>query len=76
MRYRVIVSWSIYIDRVLSDFYHVGCCSHCLCICDDCSNHPGFLGIETSAVLGDESSLKDCLSGLTKMAWVRGGSNL
>ena len=72
----VIVCQSIYINRVLSGSCCIGCSSHCLCICDDYSNHPGFLGIETSGVLEDESSLKDCLSRPTKTVCIRGGSNL
>ena len=68
--------WGVYINRVFSSFCHIGCSSHCLYICDDCSDHPGFLGIETPGILGDESLLKDHLSGLTKMVWVRGGGDL
>ena len=72
----IIMCWGIYINRVLSGSCHIGCSSHCLCICDDCSDHPSPLGIETSGILGDESSLKDCLPGSMKMAWIRGDSNL
>ena len=76
MRCGVVVCWGVYIDRVLSGSYCVGCSSHCLYICDDCSDHPGSLSIKTPGILGDESSLKDCLSGPTKTVWVRGDGNL
>ena len=75
-RCRVVVCQGVYIDRILSGSCCVGCSSHCLCICDDCFDHPGSLGIETPGILGDESPLKDHLSGPIKMAWVRGDSDL
>ena len=76
MRCWIIVYQSVYINRVLSGSCHIGCSSHCLCISDDCPNHPGSLGIEAPGILEDEFPLKDCLPGPTKTAWVRGDGNL
>ena len=66
----------IYINRVFSGSHHIGCSSHCLCVCNDYSDHPSFLSIETPGILEDESSLKNRLSGPMKTAWVGGGGNL
>ena len=72
----IVMCWDIYINGIFPSPCCIGCSSHCLCVCDDRSDHPGSLGIETPSILGDESPLKDCLSGLTKTAWVRGGGDL
>ena len=73
---RIVICWGIYINGIVPSPHCIGCSSHCLCICDDHSDHPGSLGIETPGILEDESSLKDRLSGPTKTAWIRGGGNL
>ena len=74
--YGIITCRGVYVNGVLSGSCRIGCGSHCLCICNDCPDHSGSLGIETPGILGDESSLKDCLPGLTKTVWVRGDGNL
>ena len=73
---RIVMCWGIYINGIFPGPCCIGCSSHCLCVHNDRSDHPGFLGVETPSILGDESPLKDRLSGLTKMAWVRGGGDL
>ena len=73
---RIVMCWGIYINGVFPGPHCIDYSSHCLCVCNDCSDHPGSLGIETPGILGDESPLKDHLSGLTRMVWVRGGGNL
>ena len=72
----VVMCQGIYIDGVFSGSCHIGCSSHCLCVCNDHSDHPGSLSIETPGILGDESPLKDSLLGMSKMVWVGGGGNL
>ena len=68
--------WGVHIDRVLPGSCCIGCCGHCFHIQDNGSDQPGSLGIETPGILGDESSLKDSLSGVLEIAWVGGGGNL
>ena len=68
----IVMCGGIYIDGVFPGPCYISCGSHCLCICDDRSDHPGSLWVETSGILGNESSLEDCLPGLTKAAWVGG----
>ena len=76
MRCGVIASWSIYIDWILSDSCCIGYCSYRFCIRDNGSDQPGPLSIETLGVLGDESSLKDDLLGMTEVTWVGRGGDL
>ena len=72
----IVMCRGIYVDGVLPGPCCIGCSGHCLCICDDRSNHPDSLSIETPGILGNESSLEDCLPGLTKAVWVGGDGNL
>ena len=72
----IVMCGAIYVDGVFPSSCCISCSSHCLCICDDCSDHPGFLRVETPGILGNESSLEDCLPGSTKAAWVGGDGDL
>ena len=68
MGYRVVMCQGVYINGVFLGSCRIGYSSHYLCICNDHSDHPGSLSIETPGILGDESSLEDCLPGLSKVA--------
>ena len=72
----IVMCRAIYIDGVFPGSCCIGCSSHCLCVYNDCSNYPGSLHIESSGVLGNESSLEDCLPRSTKATWIGGDSNL
>ena len=64
----IVMCRGIYIDGVFPGPCCIGCSSHCLCICDDRSDHPSSLSIETPGILGNKSFLEDCLPGSMKVA--------
>ena len=73
---RIVMCGGIHIDGVFSGSCCISCSSHCLCICNDRSDHPCSLRVETPGILGDEPSLEDCLPGLMKAVWVGGDGDL
>ena len=72
----IVMCRAIYINGVFPGSCCISCSSHCLHVCNDCSDHPGSLHVETPDVLGNEFSLKDCLPRLMKVMWIREDSNL
>ena len=72
----IVMCGAIYVNGVFPSSCCISCSSHCLCICDDCSDHPGSLHVETLGVLENESSLENCLPRSMKVTWIGGDSNL
>ena len=72
----VVTNRDVYVDWIFSRSCCISCCGHCFYIRDNSSNQPGLLNVEAPGILEDGSSLKDGLSGTTKIVWVGRGGNL